>query len=252
MKAKRAVYEIPGMQDVAVRPGVPYRDALTLDLYLPAGGGPKPAVVIVLGYPDFGVPTPFGCQFREMGMIISWAQLFAASGIVGVVYETANPAEDVHAVLACLRANAAEWGIDPSRIGVWASSGNVPVALSALMAGNLRCGVICYGATLDLDGASDVAQAQSQFRFSNPTAGRSVEELPRDTALFIARAGQDQFAGMNSSIDPFLAAAVRCNLPVTFVNHPTGPHAFDLLDDSQTSKHIIQAILAFLQAKLSD
>ncbi len=252
MKEKRVVYEIPGMQHAAVRRGVPYRDALTMDFYLPAGDGPKPAVVIVLGYPDVGVPTPFGCQFRETGMIISWAQLFAACGIAGVVYETRSPADDVHAVLACLRANAAEWGIDPSRIGVWASSGNVPVALSALMAGNLRCGVLCYGAMLDLDGATGVAQSQSQFRFANPTAGRSVEELPRDTALFIARAGQDQFAGMNSSIDPFLAAALRCNLPVTFVNHATGPHAFELLDDSQTSKQIIQAILAFLQAKLAE
>lgn len=251
MKNKRVLYEIPGMHDVAVRRAIPYHDSLTMDLYLPSGAGRKPAVVIVLGYPDAGVTPFFGCQFRETGMIVSWAQLFAASGIVGVVYETRNPAEDVLAVLSSLRANAADWGIDESRIGVWASSGNVPVALSALIAGNLRCGVLCYGAMLDLDGASGVAQAQAMFHFANPTAGRRVEDFPRDTPLFIARAGKDHFPAMNASIDAFLAAAVRCNLPVTFVNHPTGPHAFDLMDDSATSKCVIQSILAFLQANLA-
>ena len=39
MKEKRVVFEIPGMQDAAVRRGVPYRDAPTMDLYLPAGDG---------------------------------------------------------------------------------------------------------------------------------------------------------------------------------------------------------------------
>ncbi len=214
-----------------------------MDLYYPASHPAStsdrqpPAVAILLGYPDVAVPLIFGCQFREkeMGMTISWAQLFAASGMVGVVYETRNPAADAEALLDYLRDNDLALGIDGTRLGVWSSSGNVPVALTALMNGKARCGALCYGFMLDLDEATGagqstgVAQASAQFRFANPASGRRVEDLPRETPLFIARAGADQFPGLNQSIDAFVSAALRLNLPVALMNHPAGPHAFDLL-----------------------
>lgn len=95
---KKVVYEIPGMDQLIMLPAVEYRRGEprppTMDLYYPTGTTPgatgeelKPAVLIVLGYPDVDVSTPFGCQFREMGMITSWARLFAGSGMVGIVYE---------------------------------------------------------------------------------------------------------------------------------------------------------------------
>jgi hypothetical protein len=68
-----------------------------------AGEARTPAVVMVLGNPDVGVQNPLGCQLPEMGMAVSWGQLLSASGIVGVVYETRNPASDVNAVLSYLR-----------------------------------------------------------------------------------------------------------------------------------------------------
>jgi dienelactone hydrolase len=250
----RVVYQLPGMEEVEVQRGIEYlcgeAGPLTLDLYRPpAVDQLRAAVVIVLGYPDVGVRTPFGCQFREMGMVVSWGQLFAVSGMFGVVYETRNPEEDVHAVLSYLHANGPTLGIDPARIGVWTCSGNAPVALSVLMEGKARCGVIFYGFTLDLEGATGVATAALQYRFSNPTQGKRVEDLPATTALFLARAGQDQIPGLNQALEHFLAAAVRCNLPVTFVNHPTGPHGFDYMDDSPASKQIIGQAIQFLQAR---
>lgn len=252
---KRIVYELPGMEDLAVRRGIEYRQSaagpLTLDLYYPpAAEALRPAVVIVLGYRDAGVKTFFGCQFREMGMIVSWCRLFAASGMIGVAYETENPADDAPAVLRWLKENGHAFGIDGNRVGIWTSSGNAPVALSVLMDGHARCGVICYGITIDLDGATGVAGSAAQFHFANPTAGRRVEDLPRDTPLFIARAGRDQFTGLNEALDSFVAAALRCNLPLTFVNHPAGPHGFDYDDDSEASRNIIRAILSFLRANL--
>jgi len=41
------------------------------------------------------------------------------------------------------------------------------------------------------------------------------------------------------------------NLPVTLVNDPDGPHAFDLLHDSETSREIIKRILQFMQFHLT-
>jgi len=37
---------------------------------------------------------------------------------------------------------------------------------------------------------------------------------------------------------------------MTFVNHRTGPHAFDLLDDSEASREIIRQILGSMQFHL--
>lgn len=260
LKNARVVYHITGMEEAEVRRGVEYfRTAagpLSLDLYYPGGhppgAEPLPAVVIILGYRDAGITMPPGwCQFREMGMIVSWCRLFAASGMIGIAYETSDPAHDAISVLAYLRGHSGELGIDEGRIGIWAASGNAPVALSVLMDGKARCGVLFCGMTLDLDGATGVADASRQYRFANPTAGRRVEDLPNDAALLLARGGQDQTPGLNQALDRFVAEALRCNLPVTLINHPTGPHGFDYAEDSETSRQVVRAALEFLQAKLA-
>ena len=95
-----------------------------------------------------------------------------------------------------------------------------------------------------------MAEAAAAWRFVNASAGKSVDDFSTDIPLFIARAGRDQFAGLNDALDRFLGKAVARNLPVTFVNHPEGPHAFDLDHDSKATRAIIRHILAFMQANL--
>jgi len=189
-----------------------------------------------------------------MGMSISWGQLIAASGLVAIAYTNRQPAEDLDALLHHVRDNAAALGIDGDRVGVWACSGNVPLALSALIAHGhdfLKCGALLYGYMLDLDGATGVAEAAAAVRFTNPNAGRSLDDLAKDLPLLIVRAGLDQFAGLNDSIDRFIAKGLSLNRPITLVNHAAGPHSFDLLDDSDASRHIIRQVLAFLTAQLT-
>lgn len=103
---------------------------------------------------------------------------------------------------------------------------------------------------LDLKKATGVAEAATQFGFVNPCAGKSVVDLPRDLPLFIARAGQENMPNLNESIDLFLAAAIAHNLPISFANYASAPHAFDLFDDSETSREMIKRILGFLQFHL--
>ena len=67
----------------------------------------------------------------------------------------------------------------------------------------------------------------------------------------VARAGQEQFPGLNDSIDRFFAKALALNRPITLVNHPTVLHAFDLVDDSAASRRIIRQVLDFLTAQLT-
>jgi acetyl esterase/lipase len=192
-----------------------------------------------------------GCAIKEMEWYIGWARLVAASGMVAVTYENRDPVEDLRAVLRHVRENGAALGIDARRIGVIGFSGNGPATLAALMDDRaLKCGALCCPFTLDLDGATGVADAQAQWRFANPCTGRTVDDLPHDLPLFIARAGQDQFAGLNDAIDRFVAKALARNLPITLVNHATGPHAFDTADDSETTREIIRSILGFLRHHL--
>jgi hypothetical protein len=258
---KRVVYQLPAANAVTIRRDVEYRvtdaGALRMDIYHPADSKSAeriPAVVFVNGYPDPGAQKILGCKFKEMESYISWGQLTAASGLTAITYTTGNePALDIHALLQYIRQNASDLGIDGTRVGLWACSGNVPNALSVLMRESreyLKCAVLCYGCMPDLDGFTHMAEAASRWGFVYPCGGKSVENLPRDIPLFIARAGRDEMPHLNETMDRFLGRALAGNLPVTFVNHPEAPHAFDINHDSETSREIIRQILAFMRFQL--
>jgi hypothetical protein len=257
---KTVVYRIPGVDEVTVRRDMEYRATeagpLTMDVYYPPdtkSGTRTPAVVFVSGFPDPGFEAMLGCKLKEMGSYVSWAKLTAASGLVAITYTNTEPVTDFHAMLEYVRQHAAMLGVDENRIGIWSCSGNVPMALSVLMADardDLKCAALLYGIMLDLDGSTIVAELSRAFRFVNPCAGKSVADLRRDMPLFVVRAGQDETPHLNETIDRFMAHALAGNLPVSFANHDTGPHSFDVMDDSETSREIIKQVLAFMRFHL--
>jgi hypothetical protein len=257
---KRVLYTLPGMDGVTVRRDESYRgadgSALPMDVYYPAGferGRRAPAVVFVTGFSDTGAEKMLGCTLKEMGSYVSWAQLTAASGMIGIAYTNREPAADAHAVLRHVTENATSLGIDERRIGVWACSGNAPVALSLLMqrdAHDVKCAALVCPYMLDAGGSTEVADAADRWRFVNPCAGQSVADLRRDVPLFVARAGHDQMPGLNAALDRCIAESLACNLPITFVNHAAAPHAFDLFDDSEATRETIRLVLAFLRFHL--
>jgi hypothetical protein len=254
------LYTIPGVEEVTIRRDETYRTTesgpLTMDLYYPPGvsaGSLLPAVLIVYGYSDVGFPNVFGRTFKELGHSMSWARLIAASGMIAILYSNRQPAEDATAVLRYVHEQASSLGIDGARIGLWSGSANVPVALWLLMQQELpvTCAALCNGYMLDVDGATGVAEIQKTYRFANPAAGKSVDEVRKDVPLLIARSGKEQFPGLNESLDNFVRGALRCNLPLTLVNHADAPHAFELFHDSETTREIIGQILSFLRFHLS-
>ncbi|HYV03054.1 MAG TPA: hypothetical protein VFB82_00610 [Blastocatellia bacterium] len=257
---KRVVYRIPGMDSVKVRRDIEYRTTeaapLTMDVYYPFDwkeGEQLPAVVFVAGYSDVGFQRILGCKFKEMASYASWGQLTAASGMIAITYSAVEPEGDTEALLEYVRKESARLGIDENNIGIWACSGSVPNALSVLMnkdRNQMKCAVLCYGVMLDLEGYSSTAELAKRFGFVNACAGKSVNDLPPDLPLFIARAGQDEMPHLNETLDRFVAAALACNLPITVANHASAPHAFDVMDDSETSREIIKQILAFMRVHL--
>ena len=252
-------YSIPGMESVTVRRDVPYREtesgALTFDVYYPPGAAAadrRPAVLFVHGFSDAGVPNLLGRRFKEVGHPVSWARMIAASGIVAILYSNRQPVDDVQAILQHIRDHAASLGIDASRLGLFASSGHVPLALWLLMQPErreVRCAFLCCGYMLDMHGATSVADMQKKYPFANPCAGKSMDDVRTDVPLLVVRAGRDQF-GVNESLDNFIAAALQRDLPLRLVNHAGVPHAFDLFVDNEATREIIREILRFLQFHL--
>jgi len=256
---KKVVYEIPGMASAIVQRDVQYGTAgaaaLTMDLYYPSAAAPgamAPATVVVLGYSP-REPNPLGCAFKEMEWSVSWGRLIAASGIVAIFYTNRNPEADLRAVLDHIREHAESLHIDRCRIGLFASSGSGPLALSTLMVErrDIACAALCYPFTLDADGSTAIAESAATWGFVNATAGKSASDLPPDVPLFVARAGQDEFPRLNEGLDRFVADALARDLPVTVVNHAGAPHAFDLVHDSDATREIIRQLLRFLQFHLS-
>ena len=155
--------------------------------------------------------------------------------------------------LAHLREEAPGLGIDGGRIGLFASSANVPLAVWLLMQADrreIRCAVLCCGYMLDLNGATSVADMQKLFPFANPGAGKTMDDVRRDVPLLVVRAGRDQF-GVNESLDSFIAGALERDLRVRMINHAGAPHAFDLFEDSEATREIVREILRFMQFHLS-
>jgi hypothetical protein len=261
MTKKRIVYQLPGVESISIRRDLEYQitetGKQTIDIYHPQDSKPGeriPAVVFVNGFPGPGFQKFVGCKLKDMESYISWGQLTAASGMVAITYTTGTePATDIHFLLQYIQQNASTLGIIEDRMGVWACSGNVPNALSVIMDEDrnyLKCAVLCYGFMLDLEKSTYVADAAKQWGFANPCKGKSITHLSKDIPLFIARAGQDETPHLNETMDGFMSAALVRNLPVSFVNHPTAPHAFDLMHDSETTHEIIRQILAFMQFHL--
>ena len=161
-------------------------------------------------------------------------------------------ASDGGALLEYVRRHAASLGVDEKRIGLWACSGHGPNARSTLIAetpGSIACAALLYAYTLDLDGHTAIAEASRAIRFANPAAGRTVDDLPPQTALLLVRAERDDTPGFNEALDRFAAAAIR-RTGVEVVDHP-GPHAFDLVDDGEESRGVIRQVLAFFRSHLT-
>jgi len=210
-------------------------------------------VILVTGYPDPGFEAMVGCKLKDMQGYVSWGELLAASGLIAVTYTNHDPVADLEALLRYLRANAERLGLDEQKLGIWACSGNVPNALSRLMRSasvRFRAAALCYGPMLDLGGSTTIADAAASLGFANPCAGKTVEDMVSETPIMIVRAGRDEMPGLNDSIDRFVTAALARNLPVSVINQPSAPHAFDLVDDTEDSREAVRRILAFLRHHL--
>jgi dienelactone hydrolase len=254
------VYPQPDADQVVTRIGVEFAQTasgpLTLDVYAPARRSTPvalPAIVLVAGYSDVGYEGFMGCRFKDMALSTTWARLVASFGMIAVTYGNERPAEDLESLLRYVREHAAELGIDAERLALWGMSGNGPLALASLAsspAGSFKCGVFSCAYTADLDGATHVADAQKLWRFVYPGVF-SVESMPADLPVFIARAGQEQDPGLNFAVDRLVSALLAANRPVTCVNFAAAPHGFELFHDTLETREVMRQMFRFARFHLA-
>lgn len=253
------VLSLPGMEAARVRKDLPFGSGnLAADLYAPAADGPaRPAVIFISG----DAPPEYMEHLKESPQYVSWGQLAAASGLMGVTFdhsstlglrEAPKVANEIDALRAFVRERGPGLGIDPHRVAIWICSGGPPFGLRSILRDgdpDVRCIAVYYGRMdLRLLRAQVPPEVPDSFLDEFSAATHLRAGAP---PLLLARAGRDQ-PEINELMDGFLRRALELNLEVTAHNHPTGQHAFDVRDDDARSREIIAATLAFFVHHLGE
>lgn len=236
--AKQPVFfALPGMDQVTVA-NVSYKEGLTMDVYYPPGfdfSSQVPAVIFVNGIGDPGFISLWGSKLKDTGLFISWGQLVAASGLIGINYEaTDETLADTRNLIDFTLSNSPRLGVNKNHICLWSSSSNVPVALEVFAdkegeyQQSLSCAVIYYG--------FDEIHEKS-FPPSN---------LP----LLVVKAGQDAPA-TNAGIDKLVGRAKAAGLPVELIEYKEGEHAFDIKQNTEETRNIVSRTLEFMKENLT-
>lgn len=251
------VYAVPGMESVAAKQDLTYRQVgetpLQMDIYRPLNAAPgerRPAVLFVHG----DASPEILAHAKDWGAYVGWGQLAAGSGLVGITFNHRSTAgrtrmpdacSDVAAALEYVRTNADALGVDPDRLCFWVCSAGglkLKVALQGPPA-FIRC-IVAYYPLLDLTGAPVAVSPEILAEYS------AVNYIkPGMAPMLLARAGLDHPA-FNAGIDRFVEGALAQNLPLEVINHPTGEHAFDIRNPGERSQYIISHTLAFMRHHL--
>ena len=223
------VYPVPAPTAIAQR-SLTYKQAgpsaLSLDIFLPAGAAPAKPLPVFIIFNGFG-----GSFMRTSPQSIGWAKAATAHGFAAITAETTpdHTAEDFDSLAAYLKQNAGDLHIDPDRLVVIAWSGNVSAALPTVEDPRrkaIKAAVIYYGSA-------------------------DLTHVRLDLPVLFVRAGLDQPLA-NQSLDRRTNIGIAANAPWTVLNYPGGRHGFDVLDDNDLSREIIDETFHFAQLAISD
>jgi acetyl esterase/lipase len=262
---KRIVHTISGMDQVQVRKNLTYKRAperdLTADVYIPpnlSDGDRCPGVVFIHGgY----LPPNLRTQPKDWGVFISYGQLMAASGLIGITFnhryygpEYLDTAQsDNGALVSYIRDRADQFALDRDKISLWAFSGGGPLVSWVIRdtPSFVRCLVLYYAILEVKPKHRDIPTTIPDEKVNEFSPVRQVQNLKKETLpIFVARAGLDRPA-LNETIDRFIQAALSRNVTIEFSNHAGGRHGFDILNDDHRSREIIQRTIDFIQARSS-
>ena len=217
----RFLYPAPAADTFVVTQDVQYgasaETALKMDVFRPKGAATAPALIFFNRAAGADRRHPF---------YLGWAQTTASKGVVAILPDLRNgsEAQDFTLLVPYLTQHASELGIDPDAIAVYAGSGNVFTAFPTVedpKMSAIKAAVMYYGSA-------------------------QVKEFRRDLPVLYVRAGLDR-PEVNQAITAIATRAVSDNAPITLLNHPTGYHAFEMRNDDEATRAIIDQTISFVK-----
>ena len=243
-------YTLPEIEEVVVK-NYTYAfhdgEPLTVDLYYPPDASEEtqlPTVIFGLGYRKSSL------ALRNAHFYTSWGKLVAAAGMVGVVYDTEQPDEDLEILLRVLAEHAPQLGIDIHNVGFMSSSANTPTVMAYLMQEGrtgIRFAVNYYGLSITPD-----RKYAEPFAGNCAARGCLLDELMDVTyvdpfvPLLIVKAGKDDIPLLNDAMDHFVNFIRGEGGTVTTIEYTNGRHGFDTEQHTEESAAIIRQTLEFM------
>ena len=214
----RFFYPAPPASAIAVSKDQAY-GTLQMDVYRPANAAGKTLPVLVF----FNIAS--GAQ-RSNFFYKPWAEIAASRDLVAILPDLRDDSfeKDFDALIAHLTANASSLGIDRDRIALYAGSGNVSRALPLVQNPKqtvVRAAVMYYGSA-------------------------QVSEFRRDLPILMVRAGLDR-PPVNRAIADLATLAANQNAPLTLLNYAGGHHAFEIVDDEDATRDVIDTTIEFVK-----
>ncbi|WP_164014882.1 dienelactone hydrolase family protein [Pyxidicoccus trucidator] len=257
----RPVLTVPGMEEVQVRRGLTYTRAGEredkLDLYLPDGATRAPTPVVVLVH---GMLHPALAPFvRDLPPFSAQARWLAAQGFAVAVPALGSPAtgpsreqwfagvpdlqQRVQAALTFLRRESATHRVDPDRVCLLALSGGglwgVAPALKPHAPVSIRCVAAWY----------PMLDAPALPKGAGPREALRATDAKKVPPLLLVRAGRDA-PELNAALDAFAQDAKARGAPLTLVELPEAHHAFDMVDDVESSREAMRQTARFFEQHL--
>ncbi|HWP98659.1 MAG TPA: DUF3795 domain-containing protein [Syntrophomonadaceae bacterium] len=262
------VFKLEGMDKVRIQKDIVYRveegTELLLDLYFPPSllqDQKLPLVILIHG-------EAADTNIKDWGAFTSMGRILAASGLAAAAFnhrtllqgfQIKDAISDIENLKNFLIDHADEYGLDKNHIAIWSFSMGVPFGLYAGIHNSpayIKCIVAYYGfcdltslcqlfkGAINSDGLDEQAEEYSPAQLLS-------QQPDKIAPMLIARAGMDQIPMLLNSLDNFIGAALANNIQIDVYNHPTGVHAFELLNDVPRTHEIIEKTLEFLKRHLS-
>ncbi len=226
------------------------KDRPTLTPYLPdtaKAGPPRPAIVICPGGSYAGLADHEGADY---------ARFLAGNGIAGFVlkyrlgsagYRHPIMLQDAARAIRLVRAGAAEWGIDPKRVGIMGSSAGGHLASTLLThfdAGDPKAsdvidrlssrpdlGILCYPVITMGRFTHQGSKANLLGKEPSPEAVRQLSNelqvTPGTPPCFIWHTWEDDVVPVENSLQ-FADALRKCNVPFDLHIYQKGGHGLGL------------------------
>ena len=223
-------YPPPAAGSITITRGIQFGrgDTLSLrmDVFRPKNASGRLPMLIVF---YSGVGAQRSNSFSE-----GWANAAASRGLVSVLADIRqdHAADDFRKLVEYLYDQASTYRGDRDAIGVYAGSGNVSSALPIVEDPNqtkVKAAVMYYGMA-------------------------PVTTFRRDLPIMFVRAGLDR-PGLNgnaqSGMTAMMATAIAQNAPVTVINNPVGHHAFEMNDEGDVTRAVIDQTLEFVKRATS-